>query len=442
MNRAVVSIVGKPNVGKSTLFNKIVGRRISITEDTPGVTRDRIYAQANWQQHVFDVIDTGGLDPFDDDKIMSNIRKQANIAIEASDLILFVVDGRNPATALDIEIANILRKSNKKIILVANKTEGKRKDSFYDIYELALGEPMSISAEQGLGLGDLLDEIVNNLPQDKDFEEKEGLIKVAFIGKPNVGKSSLTNKILGEERVIVTDIAGTTRDAIDSYINIKGHEFMFIDTAGLRKKSKVDTAVEAYSQVRTLSSVDRADVCVFLIDAVEGFTEQDSKVVGYAHNQGKAIIICVNKWDLVEKDSKTMKNFSDSLRNNLPFLSYAPIIFISALTGKRVDELIDKILEINDSYSYRLSTGLLNDIISNATLINQPPSDKGKRLKILYATQSGTRPPEFTIFVNDKELTHFSYTRFLENQIRNVYPFEGTSIIINYKNRGEWWRFY
>lgn len=437
MNRAVVSIVGKPNVGKSTLFNKIVGRRISITEDTPGVTRDRIYAEASWQQHVFDIIDTGGLDPFDDDKIMSNIRKQANIAIEASDVILFVVDGKNPATALDHEIANILRKSNKKVILVANKTEGKIKDEFYSVYELALGEPISISAEQGLGIGDLLDEIVKNFPKDRDFEEKENLLKVAFIGKPNVGKSSLTNRILGEERVIVTDIAGTTRDAIDSYINIKGQEFMFIDTAGLRKKSRVDSSVEAYSQVRTLSSVDRADVCVFLIDAIEGFTEQDSKVVGYAHNQGKAIIICVNKWDIVEKDSKTMKTFTDSLRNNLPFLSYAPILFISALTGKRVDELIDKIMEINESYSHRLSTGLLNDIIANATLINQPPSDKGKRLKILYATQSGTRPPEFTIFVNDKELTHFSYTRFLENQIRNVYPFEGTSIIINYKNRSE-----
>lgn len=437
MNRAVVSIVGKPNVGKSTLFNKIVGRRISITEDTPGVTRDRIYAEASWQQHVFDIIDTGGLDPFDDDKIMSNIRKQANIAIEASDVILFVVDGRNPATALDHEIANILRKSNKKVILVANKTEGKIKDEFYSVYELALGEPISISAEQGLGIGDLLDEIVKNFPEDRDFEEKENLLKVAFIGKPNVGKSSLTNRILGEERVIVTDIAGTTRDAIDSYINIKGQEFMFIDTAGLRKKSRVDSSVEAYSQVRTLSSVDRADVCVFLIDGIEGFTEQDSKVVGYAHNQGKAIIICVNKWDIVEKDSKTMKTFTDSLRNNLPFLSYAPILFISALTGKRVDELIDKIMEINESYSHRLSTGLLNDIIANATLINQPPSDKGKRLKILYATQSGIRPPEFTIFVNDKELTHFSYTRFLENQIRNVYPFEGTSIIINYKNRSE-----
>ncbi|MDD7338983.1 MAG: ribosome biogenesis GTPase Der [Eubacteriales bacterium] len=437
MNRAVVSIVGKPNVGKSTLFNKIVGRRISITEDTPGVTRDRIYAEASWQQHVFDIIDTGGLDPFDDDKIMSNIRKQANIAIEASDVILFVVDGKNPATALDHEIANILRKSNKKVILVANKTEGKIKDEFYSVYELALGEPISISAEQGLGIGDLLDEIVKNFPEDRDFEEKDNLLKVAFIGKPNVGKSSLTNRILGEERVIVTDIAGTTRDAIDSYINIKGQEFMFIDTAGLRKKSRVDSSVEAYSQVRTLSSVDRADVCVFLIDGIEGFTEQDSKVVGYAHNQGKAIIICVNKWDIVEKDSKTMKTFTDSLRNNLPFLSYAPILFISALTGKRVDELIDKIMEINESYSHRLSTGLLNDIIANATLINQPPSDKGKRLKILYATQSGIRPPEFTIFVNDKELTHFSYTRFLENQIRNVYPFEGTSIIINYKNRSE-----
>lgn len=437
MNRAVVSIVGKPNVGKSTLFNKIVGRRISITEDTPGVTRDRIYAEASWQQHVFDIIDTGGLDPFDDDKIMSNIRKQANIAIEASDVILFVVDGKNPATALDHEIANILRKSNKKVILVANKTEGKIKDEFYSVYELALGEPISISAEQGLGIGDLLDEIVKNFPEDRDFEEKENLLKVAFIGKPNVGKSSLTNRILGEERVIVTDIAGTTRDAIDSYINIKGQEFMFIDTAGLRKKSRVDSSVEAYSQVRTLSSVDRADVCVFLIDGIEGFTEQDSKVVGYAHNQGKAIIICVNKWDIVEKDSKTMKTFIDSLRNNLPFLSYAPILFISALTGKRVDELIDKIMEINESYSHRLSTGLLNDVIANATLINQPPSDKGKRLKILYATQSGIRPPEFTIFVNDKELTHFSYTRFLENQIRNVYPFEGTSIIINYKNRSE-----
>lgn len=383
MNRAVVSIVGKPNVGKSTLFNKIVGRRISITEDTPGVTRDRIYAEASWQQHVFDIIDTGGLDPFDDDKIMSNIRKQANIAIEASDVILFVVDGKNPATALDHEIANILRKSNKKVILVANKTEGKIKDEFYSVYELALGEPISISAEQGLGIGDLLDEIVKNFPEDRDFEEKENLLKVAFIGKPNVGKSSLTNRILGEERVIVTDIAGTTRDAIDSYINIKGQEFMFIDTAGLRKKSRVDSSVEAYSQVRTLSSVDRADVCVFLIDAIEGFTEQDSKVVGYAHNQGKAIIICVNKWDIVEKDSKTMKTFTDSLRNNLPFLSYAPILFISALTGKRVDELIDKIMEINESYSHRLSTGLLNDIIANATLINQPPSDKGKRLKIL-----------------------------------------------------------
>lgn len=438
MNRAVVSIVGKPNVGKSTLFNKLSGKRISITEDTPGVTRDRIYAQAEWQGKYFNIIDTGGLDPFDDGKIMENIIIQANIAIESSDLILFIVDAKNPLTPLDEEIADLLRKSKKKVILVANKYDNNVvPDAFYDIYELGFGEPFKISAENSLGIGDLLDEIVGNLPSDKEFEEGEGLIKVAFIGKPNVGKSSLTNKILGEERVIVTDIAGTTRDSIDSYINIKNREFMFIDTAGLRRKSRVDDIIEKYSILRTVSAIDRAEICVFLIDASEGLTEQDAKVVGYAHNESKGIIVAVNKWDLVDKDGSTMKKFSDEIREKLKFIDYAPIIFISAKTGQRVNELIDLIIEIDQAYEHKMSTGALNDIISNAVMMNQPPTDKGKRLKILYATQSGIRPPVFTIFVNDKELTHFSYTRYLENQIRNVYPFKGTVLNIKYKNRSE-----
>lgn len=438
MDRAIVCIVGRPNVGKSTLFNKLVGKRIAITEDTPGVTRDRIYAEGEWLGKYFTVIDTGGLEPENEEIIMKNIKRQAEMAIDTADVILFVVDGLDGLTETDREIGNMLRKSGKNVILACNKIDTPNvKDQVYEFYELGLGVPMIISGEQGLGIGDLLDEIVKHFPEDKDTDYDEELIRVALIGKPNVGKSSLINNILGEERVIVTNIPGTTRDAIDTYFNFGDNRYVFIDTAGLRRKRSIYEVVERYSVIRTLTAVDRSDICILVIDATEGVTEQDTKIAGYAHDNGKAIIIAINKWDLVKKDSNTHLEFEKEIRKVLGFISYAPIIFISALTGQRVDKLLELINVVNNNYNLRISTGVLNDIINEAVLMNQPPSDKGKRAKIYYGTQISVRPPKFIIFVNYKELMHFSYVRYLENQIRNHFGFVGTPIQFEFRQKGE-----
>lgn len=438
MNKAVVCIVGRPNVGKSTLFNKLVGRRIAITEDKPGVTRDRIYAEAEWLNKYFTVIDTGGLEPENEDTIMSNIKKQAQIAIDTADVILFVVDGLDGLTSTDREIGNILRKSGKNVVLACNKIDTSRTpDQIYEFYELGFGEPMVVSAAQGLGIGDLLDEIVRYFPGDKDTELDEDIIRVTFIGKPNVGKSSLINNILGEERVIVTNIPGTTRDSIDSYFNYEGNRYIFVDTAGLRRKRSIYENIERYSVVRTLAAVDRSDVCVLVIDATQGVSEQDTKIAGYAHDNGKAMIIAVNKWDLVEKSNKTYLEYEKKIRETLGFINYAPIVYISALTGKRVNKLLEMINIVNNNYNLRISTGVLNDIINEAVLMNQPPSDKGKRAKIYYGTQVSVRPPKFVIFVNNKELMHFSYVRYLENQIRNHFGFSGVPIQFEFREKGE-----
>lgn len=436
MNRAVVCIVGRPNVGKSTLFNRIVGKRIAITEDTPGVTRDRIYAEGEWLGKYFTVIDTGGLEPDSEEIIMTNIRRQVEIAIDTADVILFVVDGLQGLNPTDKEIGNILRRSGKKVVLACNKIDTpKTPQEIYEFYELGLGEPIAVSAEQGLGIGDLLDEIVKNFPDDIDTDYDDDIIKVSFIGKPNVGKSSLINKILGEDRVIVTDIPGTTRDAIDTYFNYKDERYVFIDTAGLRRKRSIYENIERYSVVRTLAAIDRSDICVLVIDATEGVTEQDSKIAGYAHDSGKGIIIAVNKWDLIKKDTNTYLEFERDIRRVLGFINYAPIIFISALTGQRVRRLLELINIVNNNYSLRISTGVLNDIINEAVLMNQPSSDKGRRLKIYYGTQVSVRPPKFVIFVNDRDLMHFSYERYLENQIRNHFGFSGVPILFEFKQR-------
>lgn len=436
MGRPIVCIVGRPNVGKSTLFNRIVRQRIAITEDTPGVTRDRIYADAEWQGNHFTLIDTGGLEPDSEDTIMSNIRKQAAIAMDTADVILFVVDGLEGLTNTDRDVANILRKSGKDVILVCNKIDTSRvPDTIYDFYELGMGEPVLISAEQALGIGDLLDDIVALFPEHKSTDGEDELIKVTFIGKPNVGKSSLINHILGEERVIVTNIPGTTRDAIDSYFSYGDNDYVLVDTAGLRKKKRIYEDVERYSVVRTLAAVDRSDICVLVIDATEGVTEQDTKIAGYAHDDGKAIIIAINKWDLIEKDNKTVRNFERDIREKLSFISYAPIIFISAKTGQRVNKLLELINLVNNNYNLRISTGVLNDIINEAVLMNQPPSDKGKRLRIYYGTQVAVRPPKFVIFINDKDLMHFSYERYLENQIRQHFGFDGSPIRLEFNQR-------
>jgi GTP-binding protein len=438
MDRAIVCIVGRPNVGKSTLFNKLVGTRIAITEDTPGVTRDRIYAEAEWLGKYFTLIDTGGLEPENEEIIMSNIKRQADIAIDTADVILFVVDGKMGLTSTDNEIGNILRKSGKKVVLACNKIDThKTPDEIFEFYELGLGEPIVISGEQGLGIGDLLDEIVKNFLEDRDTEYDEDLIKVAMIGKPNVGKSSLINNILGEERVIVTNIPGTTRDAIDTYFDYNDDRYVFIDTAGLRRKRSIYEDIERYSVVRTLTAVDRSDICILVIDATEGISEQDTKIAGYAHDNGKAIIIAVNKWDLIDKGTNTHLEFEKDIRKTLGFISYSPIVFISAMTGQRVDRLLELVNIVNNNYSLRISTGVLNDILNEAVLMNQPPSDKGKRSKIFYGTQVSARPPKFVIFVRNKELMHFSYVRYLENQIRNHFGFDGVPIIFEFREKGE-----
>lgn len=438
MSRPIVCIVGRPNVGKSTLFNKIAGRRIAITEDKPGVTRDRIYAEAEWLGNYFTIIDTGGLEPDNEDIVMKNIRKQADIAIDTSDVILFVVDGVEGLTATDREVGDLLRKSGKNIVLAANKIDTRKTpDEIYEFYELGLGEPVPISSEQSLGLGDLLDELVKHFPENKNTSNDEDTIRVAFIGRPNAGKSSLINHIIGEERVIVTDIPGTTRDSIDSHFTIGDNNYIFVDTAGLRRKRYISEKVERYSVVRTLAAIDRADICVVVIDGTLGPTEQDTKIAGYAHDNGKAIIITVNKWDIVDKNNKTYLSFEKNIRETFGFLNYAPILFISAKTGQRIDKLLETMNTVNNNYNMRISTGVLNDIINQAVLMNQPPSDKGKRAKIYYGTQASVRPPKFVIFVNSKQLMHFSYVRYIENQIRTHFGFMGTPIRFELREKGE-----
>ena len=428
MARPVVAIVGRPNVGKSTLFNKLVGQRLSIVDDKPGVTRDRIYGDCEWLGHQMLMVDTGGIEPYSDDIILSQMRRQAQIAIDSADVIIFVTDIRAGVVATDEEVATMLIKSGKPIILCVNKADtlGEPPAEFYEFYNLGLGDPVQVSAAHGHGTGDLLDRVLEYIPEEAEVEEESELVKVAVIGKPNAGKSSLINKISGEERVIVSDIAGTTRDAIDTYIDNEYGKFMFIDTAGLRRKSKVEDMIEKYSVLRARMAVERANVCVIMIDASEGFTEQDSKVAGIAHELGKACIIAVNKWDLVEKDGTTMDKFRKKLMNDFSFMSYAPIIFISAKTGQRIDRLFELIKFVDEQNAMRISTGKLNDVLADATARVQPPTDKGKRLKIYYMTQASTRPPTFVCFVNNKDLFHYSYQRYIDNQIREVFGLEGT----------------
>ena len=428
MARPVVAIVGRPNVGKSTLFNKLVGKRLSIVDNTPGVTRDRIYGNCEWLGHNMLLVDTGGIEPFSDDVILSQMRRQAELAITSADVIIFVTDIRSGVVAADSEVASMLQKSGKPIILCVNKVDniGALPPDFYEFYKLGLGDPIAVSSVHGHGTGDLLDEVIKNIPEGSFDDTDEDIVKVAVIGKPNVGKSSLINKISGEERAIVSDIAGTTRDATDTVIHNSHGDFVFIDTAGLRRKSKVEDQIEKYSVIRARMAVERADVCVIMIDANEGFTEQDSKVAGIAHDLGKACIIAVNKWDAVEKTGTTMDVQRKKLMNDFSFMSYAPIIFISAKTGQRLDRLFELIKFVNTQNAMRISTGKLNDVLSAATTRVQPPTDKGRRLKIYYMTQASTRPPTFVCFVNSKDLFHYSYQRYIDNQIREVFGLEGT----------------
>lgn len=439
MAKPLVAIVGRPNVGKSTLFNKLIGSRLSIVEDTPGVTRDRIYGDCEWRNRKFSVVDTGGIEPASNDIILSQMRRQAELAIEKADVIVLVTDIRSGVVSTDEEVAQMLQKSGKPIILCVNKcdTIGELPADFYEFYNLGLGDPIAVSSVHGHGTGDLLDAVFEYLPEEQEEEEDSDTIKVAVIGKPNVGKSSLINKISGEERSIVSDIAGTTRDAVDSLVENEAGKFLFIDTAGLRRKSRVDDAIEKYSVLRAQMAIERADVCVIMIDALEGFTEQDSKVAGLAHEAGKASIIVVNKWDAVEKDGKTMDNYRKDLMKDFSFMPYAPIIFISAKTGQRIGRLFELIKFVDQQNSMRISTGMLNDVLADATARVQPPSDKGKRLKIYYITQPSTRPPTFVCFVNKAELFHFSYQRYLENRIREVFGLEGTPVRFIVRERGE-----
>lgn len=438
MERAIVCVVGRPNVGKSTLFNRIVGKRVSITEDTPGVTRDRIYADAEWLGKYFTLIDTGGIELDSEDQITKSIKLQAQLAVETSDVILFVVDGIGGLTDADKEIANYLRKSDKKVLLTVNKID-KVADipNIYEFYELGLGEPYAVSSEHSLGIGDLLDEVIANFPEGVETTNSDEVIKIAFIGKPNAGKSSLVNRILGEERVIVSDIPGTTRDAIDTYFSVEDQQYMFIDTAGLRRKKNINEMIERFSVVRTLHAVDRSDVCLLVIDAEDGVTEQDTKIAGYAFEQGKAMVIAVNKWDLIAKETMTMVQYERKIREELSFVNYAPIVFISAKTGQRVDKVFDAVNKAYNNAHFRISTGVLNDIINRAVLLNQPNSDKGKRPKLYYATQVSVAPPTFIIFAKYADIIHFSYKRYLENQIRDYYSFEGTPILLKFNERNE-----
>ena len=432
MERPIVAIVGKPNVGKSTFFNYIVGSKISIVEDTPGVTRDRVYADAKWRDKEFTLVDTAGIEEKSDDIIINQMRKQATIAIDIADVIIFITDIKQGVTAADKDIALMLKKSKKPILLICNKADkfGKESDDIYEFYNLGIGDPYPISAVNAKGIGDVLDQIYNLLPEGKDENYDEGLIKVAVIGKPNVGKSSLVNKILGEERLIVSDIAGTTRDAIDSEFENEFGKYVFIDTAGIRRKSKVKESIEKFSIMRTLLAIERADVCLMMIDATEGVTDQDAKIAGEAHEAGKGIILVVNKWDEIDKDNNTTERFKKDIYNKLSYLTYAPIIFISAKTGQRINKLYELINSVASQNALRISTSMINQVLNEAIAIVQPPTDKGKRLKIYYMTQASTKPPTFVVFVNDKELFHFSYERYLINQIRKEFGMVGTPIRI------------
>ena len=439
MGKPTVAIVGRPNVGKSTFFNYIVGKRISIVEDTPGVTRDRVYAEANWRGRNFNLVDTGGIEPESDDVILSQMREQAELAITMADVIIFVTDIKQGVTAADMDIALMLKKSKKPIILVCNKADnyGKVSDDIYEFYNLGLGEPYRVSSANAIGIGDVLDAIYEKLPPISDDENDDEVIKVAIIGKPNVGKSSLVNKILGENRVIVSNIAGTTRDAIDSEFENEFGKYVFIDTAGIRRKNKVSENLERYSVMRSLLAVERADVCLLMIDANEGVTEQDTKIAGEAHEAGKGIIIIINKWDEYKKENGTLEKYKKDVYNKLSYISYAPILFISAKTGQRVNKLFELINSVASQNALRVSTSVLNNVLNEAIAIVQPPTDKGKRLRIFYMTQATTKPPTFVVFVNDKKLFHFSYERYLVNQIRKEFGLVGTPVRIIVRERTE-----
>ena len=439
MSKPIVAIVGRPNVGKSMLFNKLIGQRLSIVEDTPGVTRDRIYGECEWCGRKFTLVDTGGIEPRTDSQILTFMREQAQIAIENATVIIFLTDIKTGLTASDQEVANMLLRSRKPIVLAVNKMDsvGAPNPDYYEFYNLGLGDPVAVSAVHGHGTGDLLDACVAYFPDEEEAEEESDVLKVAIIGKPNVGKSSLTNRILGQERVIVSNVAGTTRDAIDSYFENETGKYVFIDTAGMRKKSKVEENIERYSVLRATMAIDRADVCLIMIDATEGVTEQDTKVAGLAHEAGKACIIVVNKWDLVEKDGKTMDKLRKDVYRDLAFMSYAPVLFISALTGQRAERIFELVNYVNEQSAMRITTGMLNNVLADAQARQQPPTDKGRRLKIYYMTQTGVRPPNFVIFCNSRELFHFSYQRYIENQIRAVFGLEGTPIRIVIRQKGD-----
>ena len=439
MSKPIVAIIGKPNVGKSTFFNYLAGSRISIVQDTPGVTRDRVYADTNWRGRNFTLIDTGGIEPDSEDIILSQMREQANLAIQMADVIIFLTDIRQGVTAADKEIALMLKKSGKPIVLVCNKADNfeKERQEIYEFYNLGIGEPFPISATNAIGIGDVLDEIYEKFPPKQEGEEDDDIIKVAVIGKPNVGKSSLINKILGQNRAIVSNIAGTTRDAIDTHFENETGKYILIDTAGVRKKSKVTESIEKFSIMRTLLAIERADVCLMMIDAQEGVTDQDAKIAGEAHEAGKGIIIVVNKWDAIEKENGTLENYRKKIYEKLSYLSYAPVIFISAKTGQRVPKLFELIHQVAEENSKRISTSVLNQVINEAIAMVQPPTDKGKRLKILYGTQASTKPPTFVIFVNNKELFHFSYERYLINQFRKEFGLQGTPVRIMVREKGE-----
>nr|WP_092067447.1 ribosome biogenesis GTPase Der [Dendrosporobacter quercicolus]NSL46594.1 ribosome biogenesis GTPase Der [Dendrosporobacter quercicolus DSM 1736] len=438
MSKPIVAIVGRPNVGKSTLFNQIGKKRVSIVEDMPGVTRDRIYLDAEWLNHEFTMIDTGGIQIETDDRMLTAIRHQAQLAIEEADVILFIVDGKTGLTSADEEVGGILRNTRKPVVLTVNKVDSaKAMDEIYEFYNLGLGEPIPISASNALNLGDLLDKVVESLPKEHESDGEIDQIRVAVIGRPNVGKSSLVNALIGQERVIVSDIPGTTRDAIDTHFSKEGTNFVLIDTAGMRRKAKIDLPVERYSVIRSLRSVDRSDVVLIVIDAVDGVTEQDKKIAGYAHEAGKGIVIIVNKWDLVEKDSKTSLRFTETIRNELGFMQYAPVLFTSALTKQRIHRVIELIKFAAEQHAMRISTSVLNQVISDATAINPPPSENGRRLKIYFTTQADVKPPTFIFFVNDPEIMHFSYLRFLENRLRESFGFEGTPLKLVVRGRKE-----
>ncbi len=428
--KPIVAVVGRPNVGKSTLFNALAGEKISIVKDTPGITRDRIYADVSWLDKAFTLIDTGGIEPDSRDIILSQMREQAQMAIHTADVIIFMVDVRQGLVDSDAKVADMLRRSHKPVVLVVNKVDSFEKygNDVYEFYNLGIGEPYPISSANKLGLGEMLDVVISHFPKDNVLEEEDERIRVAIVGKPNVGKSSIINKLLGENRLIVSDIAGTTRDAVDTEVTYQGREYVFIDTAGIRRKNKVKEDLEHYMIIRTVGAVERADVVVLVIDAVEGVTEQDAKIAGIAHDRGKAVIIAVNKWDAIEKDDKTIYRFTEKVRNILSFMQYAEIIFISAKTGQRLPKLYETIDMVSENHAMRVQTGVLNEIMAEAVATQQPPSDKGKRLRLYYITQASVKPPTFVIFVNDKELMHFSYTRYIENQIRHTFGFRGTPL--------------